>query len=172
MRGKSGRGELGRRELICGLAGTLLLPAVARADAADRILVMKAARTLQLLNGERVLASYPIALGSHPIGPKRELGDGRTPEGAYLIDGRNPSSLYHLALHISYPDAGDLARARRTGVDPGGDICIHGLPEGYEDVDPKEFSVDWTRGCIAVSDRAMEEIWSRVELGTPIEIRA
>jgi len=167
---------LGRRGLLRGLAGAALAPRLGWSavlpDKADRILVFKADRLLHLVKDERVFATYPIALGGEPVGPKRRQGDGRTPEGRYVIDGKNPASTYHLALHVSYPNQADLARARKAGVNPGGDICVHGLPKGYEALDPIAFLIDWTRGCIAVSDRAIEEIWDRVDTGTPIEIRA
>jgi len=117
-----------------------------------------------LLRGESVLRSYRVALGREPVGHKEREGDGRTPEGRYTIDLRNPKSRYHLALRISYPNEADRARAREMGVDPGGDIMIHGLKDGL----PREH--DWTQGCIAVTDGEMDEIWSLVPEGTPIVI--
>ncbi len=138
---------------------------------ADRILVLKAKRRLLLLRGGVVLKSYPIALGSHPRGPKRREGDGRTPEGLYVIDGRLARTPYHLALHISYPDARDIRRARTAGRDPGDAILIHGMPAPFGRTDPVRFYRDWTNGCIAVGNIAIEEIWNAVDDGTPIEIR-
>ena len=138
----------------------------------DRILVLKSARKLELLKDGAVLKTYPIALGANPVGPKRVLGDGKTPEGIYTIDGRQPHSHYHLALHISYPNAADRVRAAAGDRDPGGDIEIHGLPGWYEgQLNPVHFDKDWTNGCISVGDRAIEEIYAAVEIGTPIEIR-
>ena len=131
---------------------------------ADLVLVSKKRREMVLLRGQSVLRTYRIALGREPVGPKREEGDGRTPEGRYTIDWRNANSKYHLSLHISYPDAADVARAREAGVDPGGDIMIHGLPDGVRR------EGDWTQGCIAVTDEEMDEIWGLVEEGTPIWI--
>ena len=110
-------------------------------------------------------------LGRDPIGPKLRQGDSRTPEGIYQIDRRQAESHYHLALHISYPSTADTARARAEGVDPGGAIFIHGYPVGFEWADPALLRLDWTAGCIAVSDRAIEEIWRMVADGTVIEIR-
>src|SRR5664279_2707562 len=124
---------------------------------ADLVVVSKKKREMVLLRGEAVLRTYRIALGREPVGPKRQEGDGRTPEGRYTIDRRNPSSKYHLSLHISYPDADDAKRARDAGVDPGGDIMIHGLADGTRR------EGDWTQGCIAVTDGEMDEIWSLVE---------
>jgi len=139
---------------------------------ADRIVVLKSARKLELVRDGVVLRTYPIALGGNPIGPKHVGGDGRTPEGLYYIDGRQPHSRYHLALHISYPNAADRAVAAAAHRDPGGDIEIHGLPAWYEGpLDPVRFYKDWTHGCVSVGDRAIEEIYRAVDVGTPIEIR-
>lgn len=137
----------------------------------DRILVLKSARELELLHQGRVIKTYPIALGGNPLGPKRVRGDGKTPEGTYVIDGRNGHSSYTLALHISYPDAADRARAAEAHSDPGGGIFIHGLPAWYGPNDPDRFYKDWTNGCISVGNTAIREIWAKVDDGTPIEIR-
>lgn len=119
--------------------------------------------------GAAVARSYDIALGFAPDGDKREEGDGRTPEGRYVIEGRNPSSAYHLSLKISYPDATDRASAAARGVPPGGDIFIHGAPDWW--FLPGQPPGDWTRGCIAVTKAEIEEIWRLVPDGTPVEIR-
>ncbi len=133
--------------------------------------MLKSQRMLFLMRGNVVLRSYPIALGPHPDGPKRASGDGRTPEGRYVIDGRNPHSAYRLSLHISYPNAADDARSTAAHADPGGDIFIHGLPAWYGPNDPNRFYKDWTKGCISVGNAAIEQIWAAVDDGTPIEIR-
>jgi len=138
---------------------------------ADRILVLKSERKLLLLRDGAVLRSYPIALGPHPLGPKRASGDGKTPEGVYVIDGRHPHSPYHMALHISYPDAADRARSSAAHTDPGDAIFIHGLPAWYGPNDPDRFYKDWTEGCISVGNTAIEAISAAVDDGTPIEIR-
>ena len=138
----------------------------------DKILVLKSARKLELLRDGMVVKTYPIALGANPIGPKRIAGDGKTPEGTYTIDARQPHSRYHLALHISYPNEADRTSAAAADRDPGGDIEIHGLPGWYGGpLNPVRFDKDWTHGCISVGDRAIEEIYAVVEVGTPIEIR-
>ncbi len=137
----------------------------------DRILVLKAERRLILLAGMESVADFGIALGSAPVGPKRVRGDGRTPEGLYRIDSRKPDSAYHRALHISYPNAEDLRRARESGVDPGGSIMIHGLPNGLGLIGVGHRIVDWTDGCIAVTNEEMDEIWNRVKEGVLVEIR-
>jgi murein L,D-transpeptidase YafK len=131
----------------------------------DRVIVYKSRREMLLLSGESVVRQYRIALGREPAGHKRAEGDGRTPEGRYLIDRRNPRSKYHLALHISYPNEGDRTRAEEAGLDPGGDIMIHGVKPGVDHP-----ATDWTQGCIAVTDAEIEEIWGLVADGTTIEI--
>lgn len=152
--------------------GTAPRPAIAETPGkADRILVLKAKRELLLLHEGVVLKSYPIALGRHPRGPKHRRGDGRTPEGVYVIDYRFTHTSYHLALHISYPNESDRAFARRAHMRPGGDILIHGMPASFGHHDPVRFFHDWTNGCIAVGNIAIEEIWDAVDDGTPIEVR-
>src|SRR3954447_5446803 len=133
----------------------------------DRVVVNKGRREMLLLSGESVVRSYRVALGREPVGHKEREGDGRTPEGRYTIDGRNPQSKYHLALHISYPNAADVEHARAHGVEPGGDIMIHGIKAGV--AHPES---DWTQGCIAVTDAEMDDIWALVADGTPVEINA
>ncbi|HXB72418.1 MAG TPA: L,D-transpeptidase family protein [Candidatus Acidoferrales bacterium] len=129
-------------------------------------MIHKSRREMLLLAGEAVVRQYRIALGRNPVGPKLQEGDGKTPEGRYAIDRRNAKSAYHLSLHISYPDAADRDRARAAGVDPGGDIMIHGLKNG------ERREGDWTQGCIAVSDEEMDEIWKLVADGTRVVIEA
>jgi murein L,D-transpeptidase YafK len=162
-----------RRLLVLAVVLVVALAASAGAapGKADRVLVLKSERELMLLRGGVVLKSYPIALGRHPKGPKRRLGDERTPEGIYLIDGRTANTPYHRALHISYPDYRDVAQARARHWSPGGAIFIHGMPQSYGPFDPVRFFVDWTNGCIAVGNIAIEEIWNSVDDGTVIEIR-
>lgn len=124
-----------------------------------------------LMGTGKVIKAYKIALGSEPTGPKTRQGDHRTPEGVYVIDSRNSSSQFHRALHISYPSAADRERARKLGVSPGGDVFIHGLPNGYGFIGAAHRARDWTDGCIAVTDKEIEEIWKLVPNGTPIEIQ-
>lgn len=138
---------------------------------ADRVEVSKAARRLELWRGPRLLAAYRVALGFAPTGRKEREGDGRTPEGCYAIDARNPKSSFHLSLRVSYPDANDKARAASLGVPPGGDIYIHGKPNGWRKYFVGHPRRDWTTGCIAVTDRQMREIWSLVPTGARVVIR-
>jgi len=149
----------------------LLLTGGAATVAADRVVVVKADRTMTLYRGTETLRTYKVALGRNPLGPKEEEGDGRTPEGVYVIDGRNPQSAFHRSLHISYPSAGDRRRATNRGVRPGGAIMIHGLPNGLGGLGAAHVLRDWTEGCIAVTDAEIEQIWRMVPNGTRIEIR-
>ncbi len=137
----------------------------------DRIVVEKKHHRLTLYHAGRALRTYSVALGGNPVGDKERAGDNRTPEGVYTIDARLPQSHYHLALHISYPDAAHRARAARHGVSPGGDVMIHGLPNGKGYIGSAHRMKDWTLGCIAVTDAEIEEIWRSVRVGTRIEIR-
>ena len=139
-------------------------------QAADRVVVRKAERRLQLFAGAAVLGDYEISLGRNPEGPKRALGDGRTPEGRYRIDFRKSDSDYYRALHISYPSSQDRKRAEQLGVEPGGAIMIHGLPNGLGVIGPAHRLVDWTDGCIALTNEEMDELWAMVPDGIPIEI--
>jgi murein L,D-transpeptidase YafK len=138
---------------------------------ADRVVVEKGRRQLHLMAAGRIVRTYRIALGSTPVGAKVQEGDGRTPEGHYVIDGRNGRSDYHRALHISYPSSADRERARRTNVRPGGDIMIHGIRNGLGWIGGLHGWLDWTQGCIAVTNREIEEVWAAVPDGTPIELR-
>lgn len=138
---------------------------------ADRILVEKSHHRLTLLWQGKAMKSYRVALGGAPAGRKQCQGDNRTPEGLYRIDARNAASHYHRALHVSYPNAQDLARARRLRCSPGGDIMIHGLPNGYGWLGASHRLHDWTLGCIAVTDAEIEEIWDATPNGTVVEIR-
>ena len=138
---------------------------------ADRILVLKSKRELQLLYQGKVVKTYIIALGAQPLGPKRRAGDGRTPEGTYTIDRRLRQSAYHRALHLSYPSEEDRAASLAAHVSPGDGIFIHGMPNYFGRTDPVRFFRDWTNGCIAVGNLAIETIWDAVPDGTPVEIR-
>lgn len=162
------------RLLAAGALVTLILLSSGTSQAAlgkaDKVLVLKSKRQLMLMRGGRVLKTYRISLGSNPNGHKLRRGDGRTPEGRYIIDGRNPRSRFTLSLHVSYPSAADKASARKRGVHPGGNIMIHGLPNGRT-ANWSERLTDWTAGCIAVSNAQIREIWHAVPDGTPIEIR-
>jgi murein L,D-transpeptidase YafK len=151
--------------LIAGLAGCGTKFRNYDGPEVTRVVVFKETRRLYLLHEKRVLRSYRIDLGFAPEGDKKVEGDGRTPEGHYLINRRNPNSDFHLSLGISYPDERDVAEARALGKSPGGDIFIHGRGKLYSFLRP-----DWTWGCIAVTDDEIEEIYAMVRDGTPISI--
>lgn len=138
---------------------------------ADRILIEKKERRLTLLTKGKVLRTYKIALGGNPNGPKERQGDNKTPEGIYVIDSKNNNSRYHLSLHISYPNEKDKKRAKQLGVSPGGDIMIHGIKNGFSWAGDLHTEIDWTKGCIAVSDEEIEEIGRLAPNGTLVEIR-
>ncbi len=141
----------------------------ARTGQADRIVVTKSTHTLVLYSHGAVLRTYQVALG-RASGPKQQQGDNRTPEGHYRIDAHNPHSSAHLSLHISYPNADDRARAMAAHRQPGGDIMIHGLPNGFGYLGGLHRATDWTFGCIAVTDEEMDEIYRLVPNNTPIDI--
>ena len=164
--------------LIIALLLLALIPAQAMAKPeskrdikADKVLVLKSERKMYLLHKKNRIREYAISLGDAPEGHKQQQGDEKTPEGNYVIDYRNPKSKYHLSLHISYPSAADRKSAKQRGVNPGGDIFIHGLPNGMGFLSGLFTGDDWTDGCIAVTNREIEEIWRMVPNGTPIEIR-
>ena len=176
--GKRNLSDFHRRAFIMRVAALLMAGSTASASAqttdaaqttdigiVDAVFVDKGERRLDLLRDGAVIASFKIALGFAPEGHKTEQGDGKTPEGDYVLDWRNPESRFHLSLHISYPNDADRAQAAARGVSPGGDIFIHGTPGWAGSVDS-----DWTLGCIAVSNDEIEAIWNAVPDGTPITI--
>lgn len=165
-----------RTGMFTALVGLLsaLMPAQFATQAplhADRVVVLKKERTLQLLSQGKVIKTYKVALGSEPVGPKTRQGDHKTPEGAYVLDSRNAHSRFYKAIHISYPGEHDRAIARQKGVPPGGDVFIHGLPNGFGAIGSAHRLKDWTAGCIAVTDEEMDEIWKAVPDGTRIDIK-
>lgn len=143
----------------------------AAAGSVDLVVVEKRQRTLRLLRGGRTVRTYRIALGFNPEGHKSREGDGQTPEGFYRIDGFVAESAFHRALQISYPNAWDRRRAMEAGYNPGGQIMIHGLPNGVSAQEVGHGSEDWTNGCIAVTNREIRELVALVPVGTPILIR-
>ena len=138
---------------------------------ADRVLVHKKEHKLELLWEGTVVKTYKVALGGNPVGPKTRQGDHKTPEGVYVLDSRNAHSQFYKSIHISYPNDRDRAEAHKRGVSPGGDVFIHGLPNGYGRIGAAHRLKDWTDGCVAVTDEEIDEIWRAVSNGTPIEIR-
>lgn len=156
--------------LILVLALCLGMTSHAIENPVDRIVVLKSKRSMTLYKGQTVVRQYEVSLGPEPVGAKTRQGDHRTPEGTYTISGRNPRSQYYRSLRISYPNRKDRERARRLGVSPGGDIMIHGLPNGKGFLGKAHLQWDWTDGCIAVTNEEMDEIWRMVANGTMIVI--
>lgn len=157
-------------------AQTLNQVPLASLPKATQIIVDKSQRRLDVFAEDKLIRSYSMRLGFNPVGNKEKEGDGKTPEGDYVIDWRNPKSQYYKSLHISYPNEADRIRAAYLGLDPGGDIMIHALPNSMNtDGQPLHNylpKLDWTFGCIAVTNAAMDELWVLVEDGTPIKIKA
>lgn len=137
----------------------------------DKVLVEKSKRKMYLMSGQNVIKSYNISLGKKPSGQKLMEGDKKTPEGLYWIDWRKSSSKYNLAMHISYPNAKDIANAKKLGVKPGGMIMIHGTPIDQDYPEWYFRGLNWTNGCIAMMNWDMKEVWNLVKDGTLIEIR-
>ena len=170
-----------RRQFGLAGASSLALAGCGRADSKFKtyngpdvtsIVVNKGVRKMYLLNNEEVLRAYEVDLGFAPEGPKRIEGDGKTPEGTYLIDRRNPNSSFHLSVGISYPNSADVALAQSMGKKPGGESFIHGEPNDFKDRKRAERVRDWTAGCIAVKNHEIEEIYAMVQTGTLITLRA
>lgn len=142
----------------------------------DEVRVYKSKHRMDMLYKGKVTKSYKVALGKGGSKPKRQEGDNRVPEGKYTLDYKNPHSNFHKSLHISYPNEDDIRRAYEMGVDPGGDIMVHGYPND-QGIFKKLFkwfggmkNTDWTRGCVATNDKEIDEIYENVEVGTPITI--
>jgi murein L,D-transpeptidase YafK len=161
--------------LVSGATLGATLPSAAL-PYADEVIVKKSERKLQLIKGGKPYRTYKIVLGFSPVGHKQKAGDGKTPEGQYFLDWRNPDSRFYKSIHISYPNAGDRRNARKLGVSPGGLIMIHGQPNpdkkvgNYDNYRGFVVGEDWTEGCIAVSNMDMDEIWQATRDETPIRI--
>jgi murein L,D-transpeptidase YafK len=164
---------LGLGLVIGGYVADGLFPGLFARDLreVDRVVVRKSDRRLILYAGGQAIATYRVALGRDPTGHKTWQGDSRTPEGVYSLDYRNEDSRFYRSIHISYPNEADLAAAVAADVPPGGNVMIHGLPNGRGWIGPIYNLHDWTDGCIAVTNSDIEEIWNAVPDGTPIEIR-
>jgi murein L,D-transpeptidase YafK len=151
---------------LCAHAeGTASAPALA-----DRVVIRKAERLLLLERNGRILREYPVSLGQNPFGHKQRRGDKRTPEGSYVVTQRRSESRFYKALLISYPNRNDIKTALEKGYDPGGMIMIHGMPEAARGDEEDYIQRDWTDGCIAVTNEAIDQIWSLVRDGTPVDI--
>jgi murein L,D-transpeptidase YafK len=138
---------------------------------ADQVLVIKSKSWLYLVKDGESFASFPVVFGSNPKGHKQQQGDKRTPEGEYILDYKNANSSFYKSIHISYPNAQDRENARKRGVNPGGDIVIHGQKNGWGRFSFITQRFNWTSGCVALSNKNMDRVWEAVDVGTPIEIR-
>ncbi|PVA10747.1 hypothetical protein DC366_07690 [Pelagivirga sediminicola] len=152
--------------MLVGLAACSSKFKTYRGPEVTHVVLKKSERKMYLLHHNTVLEDYDFDLGFMPVGHKMQEGDGRTPEGTYLIDRRNPNSKFHLSIGISYPNVVDRAQAYANGKSPGGDIFIHGQPNGFKGRNRP----DWTAGCIAVTNKEMEWIYAMVRDGTPITL--
>ena len=154
----------------CALLGVLLLPAVVSAEKADLVVVRKSESRLYLENDGKTFASFRVSFGSHPKGHKQQEGDERTPEGRYILDAKNGKSTFYRSIHISYPNAQDVASARARGVQPGGQIMIHGQRNGLGWLAPVAQWFNWTDGCVGLSNKDMDAVWGAVDVGTAVQI--
>jgi murein L,D-transpeptidase YafK len=146
-------------------------PVAAMADTTIALLVAKGERKLYVLRDGTPIKDYWVALGPHPVGAKERQGDGRTPEGRYVIDEKTRKTVFHGWLGLSYPNAEDRARAAALGVAPGGRIAIHGIPEGWGPTGPGVPMIDWTNGCVAMTNHDLDELWPLVREGTTVDIQ-
>lgn len=153
-----------------GRVAAALLTLAAAPGPVELVLIEKRAHAMTLFAGGGAVARYRVALGQGGLAPKEREGDARVPEGEYRITGRNARSAYHRSLRIGYPRSDQVAAARRAGIDPGGDVMIHGLPNGRGWVGALHRRRDWTLGCVAVTDAEMDEVWRRVPVGARVRI--
>jgi murein L,D-transpeptidase YafK len=164
---------LGRGLWVALLVLPLIHTAVGASEVqkADAVLVVKSEKRLYLLDDGEAFASYHATFGGDPEGHKQRQGDGRTPEGRYVLDYKNSQSAYYRSIHVSYPNRQDRRVAKDLGVNPGGDIMVHGQPNGWGWAGFMLQTISWTDGCIALTDSDMDQVWQAVDPGIPIEIR-
>lgn len=150
----------------------LCLPLCASATSPliDLVRVIKSERKLQLLSNGKILYEFKVSLGSNPNGHKIQEGDGRTPEGLYKLDYKKADSAFYKAFHISYPNAQDIAAAKSRGVNPGGNIMIHGQKNGLGWLSSISQHFNWTNGCVALTDSEIDVVWEQIKEGTAVEI--
>lgn len=162
------------RRITACLALVLVLMPVAEAGLpgfkADMVIVAKKDRRLLIVHRDKIVRQFKVALGANPVGHKLRRGDGKTPEGAYSLSEKRQHSQFYRAIRISYPSAEDRKLAAIRGVDPGGDIMIHGQPNRSRVPEEFTWKLDWTRGCIAVTNKEMDELWAMIDEGTRIVI--
>jgi murein L,D-transpeptidase YafK len=140
-------------------------------EKADKVLVEKTKHKLTLFKNGKVIASYHVVFGGNPVGHKQQEGDERTPEGTYMLDSKNAKSAYYKSIHISYPNTKDIANAKRKRVSAGSAVMIHGQKNGYAAFEKQTQKFNWTLGCIALTNTDMDDLWSKVNVPTSIEIK-
>lgn len=160
-----------KKSIVITLLLTIQTTTVLSQQKADAVLVIKSEGRLYLMHKGEPFASFSVTFGAEPAGHKQMQGDERTPEGHYELDYKNPNSKFYKSIHISYPNEADMANARRLGVDPGGEIMIHGQTNGWGWAAPFMQLFSWTDGCIALNNKDMDRVWDAIAPGTPIEIR-
>ncbi len=137
----------------------------------DKIIIEKGKRELQVYSNNKLIKTYKISLGRNPVGKKELQGDQKTPEGKYVINDKNPNSGYHKNLGVSYPNEQDIEYAKKKGKEPGGQIKIHGIKNGFGWIGRLHRLIDWTAGCIAVTNEEIDELYAIIQIGTPVEIK-
>ncbi len=159
------------KKLLVGLSLMLLSSFSFAQEKADFVLVEKSKNLLTLFKNQKVIGTYHVVFGGSPVGHKEQEGDNKTPEGRYMLDSKNVNSAYYKSIHISYPNAKDIANAKAKGVSPGGAIMIHGQKNGFGWAAAATQKTNWTLGCIALTNEDMEVIWKSVNVPIPIEIK-
>lgn len=159
------------KKLLVGLSLMLLSSFSFAQEQADFVLVEKSKNLLTLFKNQKVIGTYHVVFGGDPVGHKEQEGDNKTPEGRYILDSKNANSSYYKSIHISYPNAKDIANAKAKGVSPGGAIMIHGQKNGFAWAAAATQKTNWTLGCIALTNEDMEVIWKSVNVPIPIEIK-
>jgi len=167
----SGKSTIVATFLVLVMFGSALGQSPREKQSATRVVIVKSTRTMKIESNSTVIKTYKVGLGTEPLGMKERQGDHKTPEGEYVVDAKNSNSDFYMALHISYPNETDRARARKLGVSPGGDIEIHGLGKKFGWIGAAHRLKDWTDGCIAVTNEEIREIYEIVPVGTPVEIK-
>ncbi len=159
------------KKLLVGLSLMLLSSFSFAQEKADFVLVEKSKNLLTLFKNKKVIGTYHVVFGGDPVGHKEQEGDNKTPEGQYVLDSKNVNSAYYKSIHISYPNAKDIANAKAKGISPGGAIMIHGQKNGFGWAAAATQKTNWTLGCIALTNEDMEIIWKSVSVPIPIEIK-
>ena len=159
------------KKLVLVLCFSFLSAQVAAQEIADYVLVEKSKHQLSLYKSGKVFATYHVVFGGNPVGHKQQEGDNKTPEGHYTLDSKNSNSTFTKAIHISYPNTTDISNAKAKGVSPGGAVMIHGQKNGFSWLSFVSQRINWTRGCIALSNSDMEQVYKSINVPISIEIK-